>query len=218
MNSIKLKIELLSEVTIGSGNSVGTFIDSDVVMDEFGIPYIPAKRIKGCLRDSILELIDSPELTKLQLGEKQLIDAFGSKDGESVGEIIFSNLYITQYSNLKEWCNYLIQKENPLFNKESIISFYTDIQRQTAIENDTAKDHSLRSFRVLQKGLFFESEIYYNENKEDLIKILSIAVLNLKNLGTRRNRGFGKVECSLIDSSKKNIAVSTVLKMAGKNE
>jgi CRISPR-associated protein Csx10 len=218
MNEYKLRINLLSEVTIGSGNSVGTFIDSDIVVDSFGIPYIPAKRIKGCLRDSLNELIYLNEIEKLGINEELLNEGFGNKNGDSKGEIHFSNLYIHNYENIKEWCSYLNLNKNTIFNKESIISYYTIIQRQTAIENDTAKEHSLRTFRLLKKDLIFEGTIYLPNTNQRLLKLISIATLNLRNIGTRRNRGYGSIECSILDHSGANIAYSLVKQMAGKNE
>ena len=33
-------------------------VDMDVVYDENGLPYIPAKRIKGCIREAALEMME----------------------------------------------------------------------------------------------------------------------------------------------------------------
>lgn len=40
-------LELLSDTLIGSGEGWGATIDTDVVFDDFGLPYIPARRVKG---------------------------------------------------------------------------------------------------------------------------------------------------------------------------
>ena len=44
---MKITIKLLSDALINSGEGFGAIIDSDVVFDDIGLPYIPAKRIKG---------------------------------------------------------------------------------------------------------------------------------------------------------------------------
>ena len=55
---MKIKIELLSDLCTASGEAHNSLIDSDVTYDEWGIPYIPAKRLKGCIREAALELVE----------------------------------------------------------------------------------------------------------------------------------------------------------------
>ena len=52
-NQMKIKIELLSDLCTCSGETYNSMVDMDVVYDENGIPYIPAKRLKGCIRESL---------------------------------------------------------------------------------------------------------------------------------------------------------------------
>ena len=51
-----LKITLRSDLCVGNGESVGNTVDTDVCMDEAGLPYIPARRLKGCLKQAAQEL------------------------------------------------------------------------------------------------------------------------------------------------------------------
>ena len=55
---MKLYIKLLSDLCTYSGESYNSMVDTDVVYDKYGIPYIPAKRIKGCIREAALELLE----------------------------------------------------------------------------------------------------------------------------------------------------------------
>ena len=48
----KIKITLKSDLCAGSGYSYAGIIDSDICYSKNGIPYIPARRIKGCLREA----------------------------------------------------------------------------------------------------------------------------------------------------------------------
>ena len=41
---MKIEMELLSDAIPGSGEGLAGIIDSDITYNEFGIPYIPAKR------------------------------------------------------------------------------------------------------------------------------------------------------------------------------
>jgi CRISPR/Cas system CSM-associated protein Csm3 (group 7 of RAMP superfamily) len=57
MKDLQLEITLDSDALVGSGESYGSIIDGDVVFELNGLPYIPAKRIKGCLRDAAEEIL-----------------------------------------------------------------------------------------------------------------------------------------------------------------
>ena len=48
----QLIITLKSDLCAGSGYSYAGIVDSDLCYDIYGIPYIPAKRLKGCLREA----------------------------------------------------------------------------------------------------------------------------------------------------------------------
>lgn len=48
----KIKIELMSDLCAGSGYSFAGVIDSDVSYDEYGLPFLPARRLKGCMREA----------------------------------------------------------------------------------------------------------------------------------------------------------------------
>ena len=41
---MKIRIELLSDLCTYSGETYNSLVDMDVIYDEYGIPYIPAKR------------------------------------------------------------------------------------------------------------------------------------------------------------------------------
>ena len=55
---MKIRIQLLSDLCTGSGETYNSMIDSDITYDEYGIPYIPARRIKGCIREAALEMME----------------------------------------------------------------------------------------------------------------------------------------------------------------
>ena len=53
-----IEIELLSDLCSSSGESLNSQIDNDVCYDDYGLPYIPGKRIKGLMRESAQDLAD----------------------------------------------------------------------------------------------------------------------------------------------------------------
>ena len=59
-----LTIKLLSPTMLMSGQGdVNT--DSTIIHDRYGIPYIPAKRVRGVLYESALEVAEMMELSNL---------------------------------------------------------------------------------------------------------------------------------------------------------
>ena len=72
-----ITINLLSDLAVGAGESYQSGVDQDIVYDDFGFPYIPAKRLKGCIRESALE--------QEELYNQVLAEAGVKLDGEMVG-------------------------------------------------------------------------------------------------------------------------------------
>lgn len=201
---LNLRLELLSDTLIGSGEGWGANIDSDVVFDEFGIPFIPARRIKGSLRESALEIIEMFENSGMNGVSRQDIGRLFGKPGQDrPGAISFSNCYLNDYLSNREWIEWLIKMYPKYFSKEIILQTFSLVRQQTAIDDDgTAKEHSLRSLRVLKKGLlFFGNMETSNTIEPDQLALLSFAARNLRYLGTNRNRGFGYVGCNLLDEN-----------------
>lgn len=195
---MKIKIDLLSYTLTGSGEGAG-IIDSDVVLDDFGFPYIPSRRIKGVLRESAQEVCDI-----LGINDYKIVNSIFGKDGFTEGKLHIGNLYINDYKEIKEEIENLKNDNDSLYknfvNSLKITSYYTTIRQQTSIEEDNgiAKKGSLRTFRVLKPGLKFEGELYeINPLTKKEKAILYLAVINLKRIGTSRNRGFGEIRCSI---------------------
>ena len=60
-----IRITLKSDLCAGSGEATGVSVDKDLCISQSGLPYIPARRIKGCLRVAAKQLqnYDCPEAT-----------------------------------------------------------------------------------------------------------------------------------------------------------
>lgn len=180
--------------------------------DDFGLPFIPAKRIKGCLRDSLEELLYFFHSVDKDYKIFQLIDpdlCFGQRNergnefrGKS-GLVRFSNLKIKGYESIKSNLHNLINTEksySKYFHSESVLENYTILKRSTSIDEETgsAKFTSLRTIRALKKNLIFEGELEFPEN-QNLEYALALAVSNFRSMGTSRNRGLGRIASSLKD-------------------
>ncbi|RKX53362.1 MAG: hypothetical protein DRP50_05990 [Thermotoga sp.] len=206
---MKLRIEVCSYTLLGSGEGSG-LIDADIVFDEFGIPYIPARRVKGILKEIAQEVCEI-----LGISEKIVGKVFG-EGGFLEGKLRFENLYIENYSEIKDELEQLknTNEWRNLLHRENIVNYFTTLRYQTAIESGVAKEGSLRTFRVLKPHFVFIGKI----KRKDLLSpkesaILYLAVRNFKRIGTSRNRGYGEVNASIIsDGMDTEKAIEILLK------
>lgn len=204
----KLRIELKSDLSSGSGYSYAGLIDSDITYNQYGIPVILGRRLKGCMReaaDSVLYSLVTAEDVKKIFGEGKNNQAKGLMIGNAfpvnalrVGEEID---HINTSNVDKAFRKYVTQKE--------ILDAYTSVKAQTAIDKDsqTAMDNSLRYTRIVNdvspidgKTLVFEADIEFDNKEIDykLEKKLEKIVKATRNIGQNRNRGLGSVKCELI--------------------
>lgn len=213
MHKYLLEIVLVSDALVGSGEGFGTGIDTDIVFDDLGIPYIPARRIKGCLRESYNEacnLINGlnstiPEFQNLKLdientlfGNRKLSDTNAKESS-----LIFHNLTISEYESNRAWLNYIVNNEHhsKILQPELITSLLTSNRTNIQIDENTGstKHNSLRTIRVLNQGLKFYGELYLSDKVYE--ESILFACLNFKSFGTKRNRGLGEIECNLYSFS-----------------
>ncbi|MBT0882911.1 RAMP superfamily CRISPR-associated protein [Campylobacter sp. 2018MI13] len=181
-----LKITLLSNTIITNGNG-DALIDLDCDYNEYGLPYISAKRLKGMLKDSANELVSMGQ-------DINVLRLFGDENNEGI--IKLSDARLQDYDILEKLSNDF--KPDLFKNSFSVVLSQTSLD-----ERGVAKKGSLRRFRAYDKGLIFESEI--DENfKQEFQKDLELICLNLRYIGHKRTRGFGKVKCEIIKNKKIN--------------
>lgn len=145
---MKIVIELKSDLCAYSGEVYNTSVDTDVVYDTYGFPYIPAKRIKGCIREAALELKDLGLLTHYD-------EIFGVK-GNTPSIFSLSNAKLQNYDSLVNTIKRY--KHFDVCEPQKVLQLYTYTRTQTTIDSETgsAKENSLRTIRVVRKGLVFE--------------------------------------------------------------
>lgn len=187
MREGKLRIRLLSDLCVSDGGVYNSALDTDICQDEYGFPYIPGKRVRGCLREAAIELNDWGEAIVPE-------DLFG-KEGKNISKVFIGNAYPENYATMRQTVSGV---KNRIFHKQNILNHYSYIRTQTAINYDTgsADPTSLRTMRVAKKGLVFEAPVQY---EEDYRNQLERCTRILRHMGIARTRGLGEVEVSLID-------------------
>lgn len=187
----EIRIELRSNLCASSGDGYATTIDTDVVVDKYGIPYIPARRLKGCLREAAVYIYgeDSDIIKKI----------FGIPGNITSGAMIVENAQIEDYTSFRKICI-----ENGL-TANRVTELFTDTFASTAVEpSGAAKENTLRFMRYVSKykawnqeeNLVFCADVEIDEEYVDDLRRICKA---LRHIGYKRNRGFGCVKCSLKD-------------------
>lgn len=195
MRSFDIKIKTLSPLHLGAGKA-DVIIDAEVVHDEYGMPYFPAKRLKGLLYESALELAEISNEAWFSVA--QLDELFGHGfSGEA--EFALANLYLKDYEELRSGWQYLNQKYNGLFTCKEVLETYTELRYQTKIdkESGTADDGTLHNMRVVDAGTVFIGKLELNDDAPVYQQILELAFANLRFAGAKRNRGCGSVYCTM---------------------
>jgi len=200
MKKAIIKIELRSDLCPGSGYGYAGIIDSDISYDEVGLPYIPARRLKGCLLEAGRDIY---------LKEDVLNKIFGISGSDRSGSLRIDNARIENYQQIKKECQEIINRSD--INSNEILNIFTSTRAQTRVEDGVAKENSLRFSRVINKysplkekdniPLIFEAKISLND--DELYESFEECVLALRNMGMKRSRGLGSVSCKLIEDNNK---------------
>ena len=204
-----LTIKLLSPTMLMSGQGdVNT--DSMIIHDRYGIPYIPAKRVRGVLYESALEVAEMMELSKLDAFTIEDVNILfnRSTDDQLVEDnpkLAISNLTIADYDTVANDIAALQSDKNlnKIFTKDRILGEYTSMRYYTSIvkNSGTAREGTLHNSRVLNRNLEFKGHITIDDMTDTERLILSCAVRNLTGIGGKRNRGFGRIECTIDDKA-----------------
>lgn len=177
-----IRITLKSDLCAASGDGFSLSIDTDVCSDRYGLPYIPSRRLKGCLREA-----------SEYIGCERIDGIFGVTGNDRSGSLRINDAMLENYASLAA------QAESSKYSAEQVLALFTSVKASTAIENDTAKENSLRFIRVVnhyspfdESELVFVSEIEYAEGDEKQLERICWA---LRNIGFKRTRGYGSVKC-----------------------
>ena len=191
-----LRITLKSDLCVGSGYSYAGIIDSDVCYDALGLPDIPARRLKGCLREAA-EMIG--------LSGEETDRLFGADAQDAARGIFLGNARLEHYGEMRSELLHMGKNMRKYVTPQNVLEEFTSVRAQTKIgENGAAKDNSLRFSRIVnhyspvgsgQEELCFAAEVELDgEKTAEMLERVAKAV---RNIGLNRNRGMGSVQCRL---------------------
>lgn len=204
-------VKALSPLHLGSGQA-DVNVDAEVIHDDVGLPYFPAKRFKGLLYESALEVAEMAELSGLNLLKKAEIDSLFQRGCAGEAQLIVPNLYLEDQAAMHESWAYLEKAFPALFQPSDVLESYTSLRYQTKIDRETgtAADTSLHNMRVVDAGLVFKGEIAIIDGNRRDWEIFALALRNLSEAGLKRTRGFGHITCTMEQDG--NDILSPILK------
>lgn len=194
-----IEITLRSDLCPGTGYAFSGTIDSDVSYDKNGIPYIPARRLKGVFREN------AGLLRAIGIDKKRVKKLFGEGRHGSLSGMIIENAYPAGYKDMT--ASLAAMKKDPKLKRfllpQSVLGQYTSVRAQTRLEDGIADDNSLRFTRVVNQYDFSDTEkpmqffagVQYPEDEED---VLEKVIRATRNIGLNRNRGLGSVRMRLV--------------------
>ena len=111
MAEFEVRITVETPLHLGSGQA-DLNIDAEIVHDAFGLPYFPAKRFKGLLYESAVEVYEMFELAGMSTKNLATLENVFHRNSDNSGkvsevQIIVPNFYLKDYEKLCEDWKYL---------------------------------------------------------------------------------------------------------------
>ena len=192
---MQIEIKLLSDACMASGEAYNSSIDTDVQFDKYGLPFIAAKRLKGCLRECALELRD--------WGSKIPIEEMFGEKHDQPAQIQFSDAVLKDHARYVQEIE--AEPDKSLVHPQKVLSQFTYLRTQTKIDTETgtALKDSLRVTRVLKHGLVFYANVDIIGSAKEYESYLTDCCKVLRHMGMNRTRGMGEVQVRLLKQKAK---------------
>lgn len=213
LKSVWLKITLLSDTTFGRGDGVAGLVDAEVQHDEYGLPYLGGKTLKGLLGAACAEILFALEQSNhARLAEWQQAARFLFGDPGSRAEAM-AQMQVSD-AQLPEDLRAMIMEEFRLLGnradkekewglkRTANLNSLTALRRQTAMDPKTGAPlpNSLRAMRVILRNTFFVARLDFRVPPTAYARqLLSASVKAFRRAGTGRNRGRGWLQADLYD-------------------
>ena len=204
-----LKVELLSDTTFGGGRGTTGAVDVEAEHDAVtGLPMVPGRSVKGLLVEECfnilysLERVEGPARERVRKDAALLFGVPGSQVGaEGIMHVADATLPAPLCAAVRETVLESGDKR-PLVTPVQVLESLTDIRRKTAVDQVTGapKSSTLRSTRVVTRGLSFSAPLSFAQNPTDTqLGLLAACVLGVRRGGLSRTRGQGKLSIRLLE-------------------
>ncbi len=209
----KVRFSLSSYWRIGSGRGSDAVADELVLRDPNGLPVIPGRTIKGLLRDALgiagqSGVVSQEEISRWfgtpiaggfdGVGDKQEAALEEGRFLSEEGSLWFGSAQLS--SDWQNWARQAKLQEDPRSKDQAILSELFRLQSSTAIDElGVAQENSLRVAEVAVP-MDLVAEIRGPASDKGWAEALGQAFPVLRALGSRRSRGYGRVDVSWEDN------------------
>ncbi len=202
MTDLILRIRLLSDATFGRGDGVAGLVDAEVQHDEYGLPYLGGRTLKGLLGAECADIV--PNLKSAGANEsRRWADAgqrlFGTSGGTLEGEAVLRIGPAQLPADLRAAIARDVREKQ--LTRADVLDSLTALRRQTAMdESGVPRKETLRTMRVILRDTVLEAPLAFTaEPQPDDLALLAACVKAFRRAGTGRNRGRGRLVAELCD-------------------
>ena len=196
-----IEIKVLSPLHLGSGKA-DVNVDADVVTDSCGMPYFPARRFKGLLAESATEIREMGERSGLEpFCSLSVEELFHHETDRGNVQLIVQDFHLfdeEEYARVQGMWKMLQSKYSSILTPQDLTAEYTSVRYQTRLTKGVAAKGSLHNLRVVEAGISFRGNVeLIGSDAEKYLPLLAAALRNLTEAGGKRNRGFGRIRCTM---------------------
>lgn len=187
MSNYYLTVTLKSDATFGRGEGVAGLVDQEIEHDQYGMPFINGRTLKGLLVEEWANLRFALRSNRFDSTARWLFGESGATRGAGgammhVGSAeLPSDLRLALRTDLAP---------------SQILAALTTIRRQTALaaEDAAPEEGSLRAMRALIRGTQLIAPLQFEEEPQpDQLALLAACALAVRRGGSGRNRGRGRL-------------------------
>jgi hypothetical protein len=220
---MKMRLHLLleSDATFGRGDGVAGLVDEEVEHDEYGLPYLRGRTLKGLLVEECANILFTLKQARLsETKQHELEEAaqylFG-RAGSTLSDDALAQFGAARLpKDLRDALIADVEAYEQLkggLSPTEVLESLTSIRRQTAVDaqTDAPEKGSLRSMRVLLRGISLIADVDLNDNELKpeqqtmALALLAACALGLRRAGTGRNRGRGRLAASLCNEGNQDV-------------
>ena len=208
MDSCILRIDLETDATFGRGDGLAGVVDQEVEHDEFGLPFLRGRTLKGLLVEECANLVYALEVRRPELAERYAAAAnrlFGRPGGglDDAGLLRMGQARLPADLRRAIRASVKAKELSPMDVLESL----TDIRRQTAMDETGKPDeHTLRGTRVILRDTPLLAHLSFATTPDPIVLgLLAACVSALRRAGTSRTRGRGRLRATLCNDAGEDI-------------
>jgi hypothetical protein len=203
--SDEIRIRLLSDTTFSRGDGTAGEVDVEIVHDRFGLPFVPARTIKGLLHEAWLAM--APAFPTCTSVPQEVLGVSADLDPAGTGRLEIHNAELP--ANLQAWVRWAVERNANPVAPGDILRALTCVRHQTArdrVLGGSPQTGSLRASRTVlrawddeggQRPVTFIAPLRTRGFDEDHWSLLARLCLAVRHVGSVRRRGRGHVRLSL---------------------